>query len=94
MPPIRRIGRKYLSTNGIAVFIENTNRQVKYIAPSNHAALTISAKNLFTLNFFCRALTSGCNPKNRIKGKVSQILNPLNASVKRQVATYESAQPI
>ena len=79
------MGKKYLSTNGIVVVIANTNRQIKYIAASNHAALIAHATQRLIRTRSCNSLTSGCKPKNIINGNKSQNLDALKSRDKTHV---------
>ena len=70
--------------------IPKTNRQIKYIVPSNHNAFKMQATHLLIFVFNCNSLTSGCNPKKTIKGNKSKNLATLNIKDKMQVAIYAS----
>lgn len=54
-----------------------TTRQTKYIEASNQTAFTGAAIQRLTLNFSCKALTSGCSPEKHDKGKGVKKIEPV-----------------
>ena len=79
-------GKIYWSIKGMVVDIPNTNRQMKYIVPSNQSAFIPQATQRFIFVFNCNSLISGCNPKNKIKGNKSKKCAIPNMSDSKQVA--------
>ena len=77
----------------MVVVISKMNRQIKYAAPSNHAAFMPKASHLLILNLSCNSLASGCKPKNAIKGNTSQNFQEVKIVVSMQVAKYANAYP-
>ena len=78
------MGKIYCPISGFTVVVSSRNVHIKYIVKSNHNAFAKHATHVLILVLSWSSLTSGCKPKNMMKGITSQNLADAKIKLKKQ----------